>query len=172
MIIDIFTYLARFIALVLLQLLVVNNLEVTTYVNPFIYIVFIMTLPVSMKPWLVLVISFFTGMVMDSFSSTPGLHMAATIFMGYLRGFYLKIAASKEDMESRITPNLAQKGIVWFLMYAFVLTLAHHFFLFFLEVYSFREFFRTLLRIAGSSALTVMIIMIGQLLFFRSVKPR
>jgi hypothetical protein len=156
----------------MLQLLVVNNLELTTYINPFIYIIFILSLPVNMKPWIVLTISFFTGMVMDSFYSTPGLHMGATIFMGYLRGFYLRIAANKEDFESRISPSVADKGIVWFLVYALSLTIAHHLFLFFFEVYSFFEFFRTLLRISGSALFSVLLIVIGELLFFSKSKIR
>ncbi len=150
----------------------VNNLALTTYINPFIYIIFILSLPVNMKPWIVLTISFFTGLVMDSFYSTPGLHMGATIFMGYLRGFYLRIAANKEDFENRISPSVADKGIVWFLVYALSLTIAHHLFLFFFEVYSFFEFFRTLLRISSSALFSVLLIVIGELLFFRKSKIR
>ena len=172
MIIELLTYIVRFVLLIMLQLLVVNNLELTTYINPFIYIIFILSLPVNMKPWIVLTISFFTGMVMDSFYSTPGLHMGATIFMGYLRGFYLRIAANKEDFESIISPSVADKGIVWFLVYALSLTIAHHLFLFFFEVYSFFEFFRTLLRISGSALFSVLLIVIGELLFFNKSKIR
>ncbi len=158
--------------LILLQLLVVNNLELTTFVNPFIYIIFILSLPANMKPWIVLLISCFAGMVMDSFNSTPGLHMGATIFMGYLRGFYLSFAANKEDLDSNIAPSIANKGLVWFLVYAFTLTLAHHLFLFFFEVYSFFEFLRTLLRVVSSSLISVLLIVIGELLFFRKTKTR
>ena len=172
MIIELLTYIVRFVLLIMLQLLVVNNLELTTYINPFIYIIFILSLPVNMKPWIILTISFFTGMVMDSFYSTPGLHMGATIFMGYLRGFYLRIAANKEDFESRISPSVADKGIVWFLVYALSLTIAHHLFLFFFEVYSFFEFFRTLLRISSSALFSVLLIVIGELLFFSKSKIR
>lgn len=172
MIIELLTYIARFVLLILLQLLVVNNLELTTYINPFIYIIFILSLPVNMKPWIVLIISFFTGLVMDSFYSTPGLHMGATIFMGYLRGFYLRIAANKEDFETSVSPSIADKGIVWFLVYALTLTLAHHLFLFFFEVYSFFEFFRTLLRITSSALFSVLLIVIGELLFFKKTKTR
>jgi len=171
-IIELLTYLLRFIGILFLQILIVNNIELNTYINPFIYVIFILALPVNIKPWVVLVISFITGIIMDSFSSTPGLHMAATVFMGYLRGFYLQIAASKEDLEGNITPSISQKGPIWFLIYAFVLVLAHHVFLFFLEMYSFREFFRTLIRIIFSTTFSVAIIMLGELLFYKSVKQR
>lgn len=172
MIIELITYLLRFFGILFLQILIVNNIELNTYINPFIYVIFILALPVNVKPWIVLVISFITGVAMDSFSSTPGLHMAATVFMGYLRGFYLKIAASKEDLEGNIIPSISQKGPVWFLLYTFILVLAHHFFLFFLEVYSFKEFFRTIARIFFSTIFSVALIMLGELLFYKSVKQR
>lgn len=85
MIIDFILNIVKFLLILLIQLLVINNIELSTYVNPYIYILFILSLPVSMKPWMVVLLSFFTGMVMDTFSSTPGLHMAATGLMGYLR---------------------------------------------------------------------------------------
>lgn len=156
----------------LLQLLVVNNIELSTYINPYIYVLIILALPVSMKPWIVLMLSFFTGMVMDTFSSTPGLHMAACGFMGYLRSFYLQFACSKEDFESRIIPSVSRKGLVWFMVYVSIMTLIHHMVLFYLEIYSLQEFFRTLFRVLSSTLFTVLIITIGQLLFYRQSKQR
>ena len=170
MIIEILTYLVRFVLIVLFQLLVINNIKLSTYINPYIYIVFILTLPISMKPWIVVMISFFTGMVMDTFSSTPGLHMAATVFMGYVRNFYLRFATSKEDQAGNIKPVVSRKGVVWFLVYAVILTFLHHLFLFYLEIYSFAEFFRTLTRILFSTVFSVLFITVGQLLFYRVSK--
>jgi rod shape-determining protein MreD len=169
-VIELITYIVRFLLIILIQLLVVNNIELSTYVNPYMYILFILTLPISMKPWVVVLISFFTGMVMDTFSSTPGLHMAATGFMGYIRGFYLQFSCSKEDFAGRIEPSISKKGIVWFIVYMTILTLLHHVFLFYLEIYSFKEFFRTLWRILSSTFFTVLIITLGQLLFYRNAK--
>lgn len=170
MVIELISYLVRFILIILLQLLVINNIELSTYVNPYMYILFILTLPISMKPWTVVLLSFFTGMVMDTFSSTPGLHMAAAGFMGYLRGFYLQFSFSKEDFAGQIEPSISKKGVVWFIVYISILTLFHHVILFYLEIYSFKEFFRTLLRILSSAFFTVLIITISQLLFYRNSK--
>lgn len=168
MIIDIAKYIVRFVFIILLQLLVINNIELHTYVNPYIYIIFILSLPITLKPWAVVLISFFTGMIMDTFSTTPGLHMAAAGFMGYLRGFYLNFACSKEDFEKGIVPSISKKGIAWFVFYALILSFAHHIVLFYLEIYSFNEFFRTLLRILLSASFSVLIILVGELLFYRS----
>jgi rod shape-determining protein MreD len=151
---------------VILQLLVVNNIELSSLVNPYIYVAFILLLPISMKPWMVVVISFLTGAIIDAFSSTPGLHIAAANLMGYLRYFYLAAATTKEDQIGNIVPSISQKGIVWFNFYAFALIFVHHFALFFLEIYTFREFFSTLLRIILSTFVSLLLINIGQLLFY------
>jgi len=169
-ILELLSYLLRFVAILLLQILVVNNIELSGYINPYIYVVFILMLPVSIKPWQIVVISFLTGAVMDAFSSTPGLHIAACNFMGFMRIHYLRATTTKEDMEGRIVPSISQKGIVWFSVYGFVMIFLHHLLLFFLEIYGFQEFFATLTRVFFSTLVTLLLIIVGQLLFFRSGK--
>jgi rod shape-determining protein MreD len=169
-ILEIFSYLLRFIAIILLQILVVNNIELSSYMNPYIYVAFILTLPVTMKPWQIVFLSFILGAAMDAFSSTPGLHIAATNFMGYMRIHYLRATTTKEDIEGRMVPSISQKGIVWFSVYGFVMVFMHHLVLFFLEIYGFHEFFRTLSRVFVSTLVTLLLIVVGQLLFFRSKK--
>jgi len=172
LIIDFFTYLLRFAAIILLQVLVINNIQLSTYINPYIYIVFILSLPISTKPWAVLVISLLAGAVMDSFSNTPGLHMAATVFMGYMRRFYLQFSTNKEDLEGHIEPGISSKGFIWFITYAFIMCFMHHFILFFLEAYNIMEFFSIMARVLMSTIFTVLIICIGQLLFYRIAKAK
>lgn len=168
MILDIITYLLKLLALLIIQLLIVNNIELSSMINPYIYVAFILSLPVTVKPWQMVIISFITGMLMDAFSSTPGLHMAATTLMGYLRIHYIRATTTKEDLEGRIIPSISQKGIVWFTVYAFSLIFTHHLVLFFLEIYGFSEFFSTLIRALVSALITLLLIITGQLLFYRS----
>lgn len=170
MILNLFTYVLRFAGLLLLQLLVINNIELNSYINPYIYVAFILLLPVNTKPWHIVVISFLVGATVDAFSSTPGLHIAATNLMGFMRIHYLRATTTKEDQEGRVIPSLSQKGIVWFSVYGFVLILLHHILLFFLEIYGFHEFFDTLTRVLLSTLVTLLLIIIGQLLFYRTQK--
>lgn len=165
---DFFTYLLKFIGIIALQVLVVDNIELSAYINPYIYISFILLLPVTIRPWLALVLGFLCGAVMDTFTSTPGLHIAATVLLAFIRVHYLRFATTKEDVESRIRPSMSKKGFVWFTFYCFTLTLVHHTFLFFLEIYGFQEFFATLLRVILSTLVTVLMIVVGQLLFYNT----
>lgn len=166
MILDLLSYLLRFIAIILLQIFVVNKIELSSMVNPYIYVAYILLLPINTKPWQILLIAFFTGAVMDAFSSTPGLHIAATNLMGFLRIHYLRAVTTKEDQQANVAPSISQKGIVWFVLYGFILIFIHHLFLFYLEIYTFREFFTTLLRVLLSTFVSLLLIIIGQLLFY------
>lgn len=172
MILDFFNYLLRFLLLIFFQVVIINNIDLTTYVNPYIYIAFILSLPYNTKPWLVVVISFLLGMAMDTFSSMPGPHIAATVFMGYLRRFYIIFSTNKDDQETNIEPSISSKGPVGFLVYALVLVFIHHFILFFLESFSIHQFFSTITRIFFSTLFSVLIICIGQLLFYKVNKKK
>lgn len=167
MILELLSYLLRFVVIMMIQLLVINNIELSSAVNPCIYVAFILLLPISMKAWQVVVVSFLTGMVMDAFSSTPGLHTAAANLLGFLRLYYLRAATTKEDQEGRVVPSISQKGIVWFSFYGFVLIFIHHLVLFFLEIYGFSEFFSTLWRVFMSTLVSLLLIITGQLLFYK-----
>lgn len=170
MIIDLLNYLVKFILLVFFQIVIVNNIDLSTYVNPYIYIVFIISLPYNTKPWLVLLLSFLLGITMDTFSSLPGPHIAATVLMGYLRRFYLIFSTNKDDLSTKTEPSFTSKGVIGFLVYAFILVFVHHFLLFFLEAFSFNQFFSTLARIFFSSVFTLLIIALLQLLFYKMAK--
>lgn len=170
MIIDILNFVVRFILLVFLQIVIVNNIDLSTYVNPYIYVVIILSLPYNTKPWLVLVISFLLGMTMDTFSSMPGPHIAATVLMGYLRRFYLIFSTNKDDLSTNIVPNFSSKGPIGYMVFTLIMVFSHHFLLFFLEVFSFNQFLATLSRIFFSTLFTVLLIGLGQLLFYKVSK--
>jgi len=67
MINSVIRYTVIFILLVLLQILLFNNIQFSGYVNPYVYIMFILLLPVEIPSWLLLILAFFTGMTIDIF---------------------------------------------------------------------------------------------------------
>ncbi|HNQ38403.1 MAG TPA: rod shape-determining protein MreD, partial [Prolixibacteraceae bacterium] len=67
-------YPVMFVVLVLLQVLLFNQIHLGGFLNPFMYVLFILLLPLSMPRYAVLLLSFFLGMTIDWFSNSPGLH--------------------------------------------------------------------------------------------------
>jgi rod shape-determining protein MreD len=143
------------ILLILLQILVLNNIRFGGFVNPYVYIMIILLLPSVTPAWLVLIISFLTGLIIDLFSGSPGMHASATLLAGFSRPFVLRLISPSDGYESGSDLSMAAYGFRWFFIYAAIIVLIHHTTLFFLEVFRFTDFFRTILRILLSSLFTV-----------------
>jgi len=155
-----------FTTAVLMQVLFMNNLQFSGLVNPYFYILFILILPVNMSRVVLLLLGFLLGITIDAFSNTPGIHASATVFVSFLRPFMIN-AANLEDQEKGMLPTIANFGFRWFFQYAAVLVLLHHFFLFFVEVFSFHNFFSTFFRSILSSIFTLFFIGLSQFIIFR-----
>lgn len=157
----------RFITLVLVQVLIIKNIELGRFINPFVYVLFLIILPFETPKWSLLFISFILGITIDMFYDTGGLHAAACVVMGYLRPGILKLFSPRDGYETGTQPTVQYLGIPWFLSYAGILVLAHHFVLFFMEIFRFSEFFSTFFRVIVSSISTMILILVIQYLFNR-----
>lgn len=160
----------RFIALVLVQIIVLDNINFNGYVNPYLYVYFILLLPIEISGWLLLISSFILGSVIDMFAHTPGMHASASVMMAFSRPFLIKSLSARGDYDAGTKPGIADLGFRWFFVYSLVLVLIHHIVLFFLEVFRFSNFFDTLLRSLYSVAFTIVLIILTQFLFYKSRK--
>lgn len=165
MILTFIANLLRFIALMLLQVLVLDHLDVANgWLVPYLYVLFLLMLPFELPTWSILTIGAFTGLVMDIFSSTPGMHMSACLVMMFARTGLLGWIAPREGYEYGMRPTASRMGLAWFITYAGMLILIHHFWLFYIEVYRFDRFFSTFLRVILSSAFTLGLCLLAQFL--------
>ncbi len=149
-----------FIVLILLQVLLFNNVQFSGYINPYVYIMFVLLLPVEIPSWLLLILSFFTGLIVDFFCGTPGMHASATVLAGFVRPFVLRITSPRDGYEAGSDPSMVIYGFKWFLVYALTVVFIHHTALFYLEVFRITEFFHTLLRVLLSSLFTLTFILL------------
>ncbi len=160
-------YTGLFILLLVIQVLLLNNIQFSGFVNPYIYILFILLLPFETPSWLILILSFLTGLMVDITSGTPGLHTSATVFAGFLRPYVLNSISPHEGYEQGDLPGIRTYGLRWFITYVLIIVSLHHLFLFYVEVFRFEYFFRTLLRVLLSTGFTVLFIVIVQSIFIR-----
>ena len=159
----------RFVVLVLLQVLVVNHIRLGGYVHPYIYLIFIMLLPINIPNWQLLLLGFGLGLSVDLFTGTPGLHAGATTLMAFCRPRIIKLISGTLKFENIYEPNLNQLDGMWFFRYVFCMVFVHHFALFFLESFSFHLMGQVLLRILLSVPVSVFLIMMI-LYIFKSTK--
>jgi len=167
MISEIIRNIIRFIALILVQVLIIKNIELGRFMNPFVYVLFIIVLPFETPKWLLLVSAFILGITIDMFYDTAGMHAAATVFMAYTRPGILKLFSPRDGYEFGTQPTIQYLGVPWFLSYAGILIIFHHLVLFYIEIFRFSEFFSTFFRASASSVITMLLVVISQFLFHR-----
>lgn len=158
-----FLYPIQFILLVLFQALILNNIQFSGFINPYLYILFILWLPIETPKFLLLALSFLMGLSIDTFSDTLGMHTSASLFLAFCRPYILQFISPREGYEPNQNPTIKELGRSWFLLYAILMTIPHHLFLFFVEVFRFSEFWSTIGRSLASSVFTILLILIVQL---------
>lgn len=150
----------RFIVLVLVQVLILNNIQFLGYINPYLYIYFILALPVRIPRWFVLILAFVLGLIIDMFSNTMGLHTFATVFVAFIRYPVIDLFISVDEGADP-EPSAVSFGWIPYLRYVIILVLIHNILLFTLEAFSFVNigiiFLKTLLSAIVTSLLILAI---------------
>lgn len=123
----------RWVLLVALQVMVFNNILLGGMFNPFVYVLIVLSLPIEISAVTVLFSGFFTGLVIDLFSHTIGMHTMAFTLMAFLRPYMLGFIAPRDGFEFGSSASLNDFGWVRYFLYASPLVLVHHIALFTLE---------------------------------------
>lgn len=156
-----------FFAYVFAQTLLLKNFILFDTAFCFLYIGFILMLPLQTGPLLLLLISFGTGFTVDLFYDSMGVNAAASVFIGFLRPYWLNIVTPRGGYEEVVIPNLRTIDFGWFFTYSLPLIFLHHFVIFYLESGGFIMFFFTLTKVFFSTIFTFFIIILTQYLFYK-----
>lgn len=165
---SVFLHIIRFIALVIAQALLFNNINFLGYINPYIYIMFIALFPVKNNRLIIIFLSFFLGLAIDLFSDTGGIHAAACVFIAYIRPILLKFSFGVIYEHQTIKFNTVEFGEK--LTYLTLLTVIHHFVLFYLELFSASKIILALQKTVFSSIFTILLILIITVIFSKRTK--
>ena len=166
----VFRNIGRFLLLVALQLLVFNNVYLGGYINPCIYLLFIAMLPTNTGKVPMLLIAFFTGLVVDVSTNLPGFHTFACTAVGFLRSIWLDRIIIRDDGEAVETPSIRSGSYQLFALYLFLLLLVFYVIYYSLLIFSFREMPSILLSSLLSAVVTWVLAILYQTLFLRKNK--
>lgn len=156
----------RFIFLILFQVLILNNIQLSGYISPYFYIYFILLLPFETPHWLLLLSAFLLGISIDAFTNTFGLNASACVLVAFVRPLVISSISTGTEFMKGHSPSLKNQGIKWFAYYSIILVLVHHSTLFYLEIFRLKEFFQTLLRVLLSSLFTLLLVFLSEYLFY------
>ena len=160
----------RLLLLLMAQILIFSNINFSSFVNPYIFPLFVLLLPFETPRWLLMLIGLSAGLFLDYFLGSTGMHAAACLLIGYLRPFLINVITPK-GTEFEISPNIYAQGITWFIVYLGITMFIYLTFYFFVEAATFLNFFFMLLKIFLSVIVSV-IFMIIFLFLFSSKKKR
>jgi rod shape-determining protein MreD len=160
----------RFVGLLFLQVLVIDNIRLGYYIHPYVYVLFIFLLPFNIPNWQLLFSGFAMGFAVDLFNGTPGLNAAATVFMAFIRPFVINGMTRRKDINPNDEPSINTMGFSRFIVYSLLLLFAHNLFLFILEAFSFKLLGVVILQTLMSVFSSLMLIFIILLLFKKSKK--
>ncbi len=153
-----------FIGLVLIQVLILNNINLFEYLNPYIYIIFVIFYPLRKEKGSFMFLSFLLGLAIDFFSNSGGINAAATLFIAYIRLPLLSKILNKTDFDFQ-TFNIRSISFGKSFSFILILTFIHHFILFGLEYFSFNSFETIFIKTLLSTLFTTATIFIVIILF-------
>jgi rod shape-determining protein MreD len=164
----------RFCLLILVQVYILNQIPpLHRLVTPYLYYVFILWLPFKMGRRTQMLLAFALGFTLDCFTNSYGLHAAACVLIAYIRPFLINVLISQEGTESNYyEPSIQSMGFTPYLTYVTILTFIHHTFLFFLQALQTGGYFYFLLKSLTSTAISLLLILLIELLFVRKQRFR
>ena len=160
-----------FIAVQVFVLFQVNPLH--QYIVPYVYFLYILWLPFNLpRMWLTFT-GFIFGLTLDYFTKTPGLHAAPCTLIAYLRPFLISILIRQEGADQNYkSPSIVSMGWAPYATYVIIFTLIHNGYLVFLEWLQFGSFLYFFGKVLGTTGMSLLLILVTELLFFRKEKFR
>lgn len=164
----------RFAFFILIQAFVLNKIPpLHQFVKPIWYFLFVLWIPFTINRSFLLIVAFAFGLSFDYFSGTPGLHAATCLLIAYLRPFLLNVLLPQEKTEfSYAEPSVKSLGLAPYGVYILLLTFIHNGFLVFIEWMQFGDFWYFIGKVSATSAISLLLIAITELLFPRKAKYR
>ena len=120
--------------LIFFQAMFLNHVNFLNFINPYLYIFFIIYFPLKTNRSIFILIAFFTGLIIDFFSDTHGMHAAACLSIAYFRTYFLKIFFGMAYKHQVVKFKHLEFKQNFFYLITMIFT--HHVILFSLEVFS------------------------------------
>ncbi|WP_397445563.1 rod shape-determining protein MreD [Polaribacter sp. R77954] len=159
-----FNTLTLFFSLLLLQVFVLNNILFLSFINPYLYIVFVFLYPLKENRIPFLFYCFLLGIGIDFFSDSGGIHAFSILCIAYLRLFFVKLYFRKVAADYSFF-KLKSEPLGKVFNYTATLTVIHHLIYFSLANFSFNNFSNVLLNTLYSSIFTLLLYFLGTTIF-------
>ena len=157
---------SRFIILVLLQVFVFNYVQWFGFLNPVIYLLFLILLPLEIPKSGQYIIAFITGFIIDAFLRTYGIQAFACVLMVFLRPNVILILNGFKPLETGVKPVPGVKDFNWILVYTLLLVFVHQITVTAFEIFQWIQWWRIIWTSAVNTFFTTFIILCIEYIFY------
>ena len=126
---------------------------------PIIFIYFIIRLPLSLGVNWLMTLSFFIGLVIDIFNNSLGMNALSCVILAISKRPVFRLYFPREDDITDTIPSIDSLGLSVYFRFMSSLTLIYCALLFGIQAFSLMNIGLTLLRIAASSLLSIILIL-------------
>ncbi len=158
----------RFVGLILLQVLILNNINFLGYINPLAYILFVAIYPINSNRTLFIFLAFIYGLLLDVFMDSGGIHATACVLIAYIRPVLLKFSFRTQYDHNSL--KFRDTDLIKRILFITILTLIHHTTLFTLEIFNSSKIEIIVSKILYTSIFTISISVILNVLFTNQKK--
>ena len=157
-----------FFVLLVLQILIFNNIGITSWeIVPAFFLLIIILLPFETPDWILLVVSFLVGLIIDIFTDSMGLNTSACLFTAFIRPIVLRTNSPRGGYDAGTSPKVLYMGLPWFLRYASILIFSHQIAYYFLEDFTLDHVWRVLIKVLVGTFFSLLLIVVSQFLVLR-----
>ncbi len=142
--------------LLLLQLPLIHKVKLFDQAFAFFYVGFLLFLPTGLSRTYLMIVGFASGLLVDVFTNTPGMHALSCVLIMFLRNFWITII--KDDWREIGNINFSTLNALAFFTFLLPMVILHHGFLFFIENGGFHLFWNVIKKVIFSSFLTTIIL--------------
>lgn len=150
-----FPYIVLFVAVMLLQTCLFDNLTLSVYLNPMVYIAFLLLLPMETAPVALLLLGTLTGITADWLMGAAGENTIATVGVAFARPAMLDFLCGKETVRDGGIPSELRLGMGGFFRYAAAFVALHHLLFFLFESLSERHLLHVALQLLVSGTVSL-----------------
>lgn len=153
------SHIVLFVVLLLVQVLVCNHIVLFGVAVPFVFVYFIIHMPLNMSTGLLLTLSFLLGLGVDLCSDTAGMNALACTVVSMMKRSVFFSYVQKDDKSVTVIPTAASMGFGSYFRFVASMVLIYCLLLFSIEYLSFSDVKEILVKTLASTVLTTALIM-------------
>jgi len=162
------TNFSRFFIFILLQVFVFNHVQWFGFLNPVIYLLFLILLPLEIPKSIQYIIAFVTGFIVDAFLRTYGMQAFACVLMVFIRPYIILILNGFKLLEAGVKPVPGIKNFTWILIYTLLLVFVQQVTVTILEIFQWIYWWRIIKTSFINTLFTTFIILCVEYIFYTS----